>query len=252
MLSTAKELCAMRKKYPTTLTVTVKNFHKYNPPKNYATTKWVKIDTRILEDPKVAELKPTAKLLYFAIILECGKQQQSRCTFNTRLMSTMCSLRVDHLHLCANDLEQLQLLTIEKSKSDKIREDKIRKDTSKEVLVVSAKKAKSDPCPYQDLIKLWAEKCPKLPQVRTLTEARKKHLRSRWRENSDLTIWSDVLDRISKSKFCNGDNDRGWCADIDFLLRPDTITKVLEGKYDSKEKVTDDALASLRRKYADV
>jgi hypothetical protein len=43
-----------------------------------------------------------------------------------------------------------------------------------------------------------------------------------------------AIDRIVVSDFCNGKGERGWEADIDFLLRPDTITKILEGKYDNQ------------------
>jgi hypothetical protein len=38
--------------------------------------------------------------------------------------------------------------------------------------------------------------------------------------------------RIASSAFCTGTNDRGWRATPDWLLRPDTAAKVLEGKYD--------------------
>jgi hypothetical protein len=33
-----------------------------------------------------------------------------------------------------------------------------------------------------------------------------------------------------------GDNHRGWKANVDFLLRPDSIAKVLEGSYDARHK----------------
>ena len=33
-----------------------------------------------------------------------------------------------------------------------------------------------------------------------------------------------------------GKNDRGWKADIEFFLRPDSIAKILEGKYGTPQK----------------
>ena len=39
---------------------------------------------------------------------------------------------------------------------------------------------------------------------------------------------------MSESKFCVGENDRGWKADFDFFLKPGVIEKVMEGKYDSQ------------------
>jgi len=36
---------------------------------------------------------------------------------------------------------------------------------------------------------------------------------------------------IPDSPFLLGENDRGWRADIDWFLRPDSVTRILEGKY---------------------
>ena len=36
------------------------------------------------------------------------------------------------------------------------------------------------------------------------------------------------------SPFCLGAGSRGWKADIDWFLRPDTVTRIMEGKYDPK------------------
>jgi hypothetical protein len=44
----------------------------------------------------------------------------------------------------------------------------------------------------------------------------------------------DALNRVAKSSFCRGQNERGWKADIDWFLKPDTLTKILEGKYDDQ------------------
>ena len=43
-----------------------------------------------------------------------------------------------------------------------------------------------------------------------------------------------ALDRVRSSSFCRGQNDRGWRADLDWFLRPDTVTKLLEGKYEDR------------------
>lgn len=52
-----------------------------------------------------------------------------------------------------------------------------------------------------------------------------------WREN-----WRGALALMAGRAFCRGENDRGWVADLDFFLRPDTVTRLLEGKYESKAR----------------
>lgn len=63
---------------------------------------------------------------------------------------------------------------------------------------------------------------------------------NRWRQARsqlaafpNLDDWREAFRRIADSDFCNGNNDRGWIADFDFVLRKDTLPKALEGKYDN-------------------
>lgn len=75
-----------------------------------------------------------------------------------------------------------------------------------------------------------------LENARKLTASRMKHLRARLKDDDWRNNWKQALSRLQKSRFAKGFNDRGFVANIDFFLRPDTVTKVLEGKYDGKKK----------------
>lgn len=89
--------------------------------------------------------------------------------------------------------------------------------------------------PPSALLELWNnEKHTTLPKAEALTKKREASARLRLSERS-LEDWRAIVQRINASPFCLGQNDRGWRADFDFLLRPDTAVKVLEGKYDPKE-----------------
>lgn len=68
-----------------------------------------------------------------------------------------------------------------------------------------------------------------------LTNKRKTFLRARWAEKWWRENWQDALDRASASEFLRGDNERGWTITVDFFLKPDTATHLLEGKYDARE-----------------
>jgi hypothetical protein len=88
---------------------------------------------------------------------------------------------------------------------------------------------------------------------RKMTEAREKHLRARLADTSWAASWQEALARAAASPFCRGENDRGWRADVDWFLRPNTVTKILEGKYDrtgnghTKPRETDDQIAERMR-----
>lgn len=84
------------------------------------------------------------------------------------------------------------------------------------------------------LMKLWNEERGPLPEVQRLSKDRERAAKARIAENPDPGYWRKVIRRIAASSFCRGVNQRGWKADIDFLLRPGSAVKALEGKYDDR------------------
>ena len=103
-------------------------------------------------------------------------------------------------------------------------------------------------CPYLEIVKAYAEELPSLPQVEILSEPRKAHMRSRWRdvcggekytkaEGLDWFRWyfahcreSDFL--MGKT---GGKNGRVWRADFEWLLLPSNFAKAVEGRYHHRE-----------------
>jgi len=81
------------------------------------------------------------------------------------------------------------------------------------------------------LMRLWNSIVTALPKVFSLTQSRRRQAIARLTDYPDLD-WASVIRRLDASPFCRGDNDRGWRANFDFFLRPNTVTKTLEGVYD--------------------
>ena len=76
-------------------------------------------------------------------------------------------------------------------------------------------------------------------KVKKVTDRRRMLLCRRMKDPYFRQNWRRAIDEAAKSDFLLGDNDRGWTADIEWFLRPDTYVKVLEGKYgrDSDEYI---------------
>jgi hypothetical protein len=87
-----------------------------------------------------------------------------------------------------------------------------------------------------DLKTLWNSNCQGLPKTLRVTGKRQKLWATRWAEEPDPEYWASVIKQLATSAFCNGHNDRGWKASVDFLLQPDTHVKALEGKYRRTEE----------------
>lgn len=89
----------------------------------------------------------------------------------------------------------------------------------------------------EQLQALWNElRAPTQPRWDELAGRRRKACAMRLLERpiDGPTGWRAVIERLAASPFCRGENDRGWVAGPDFLLRQDTATKALEGAYDER------------------
>lgn len=75
----------------------------------------------------------------------------------------------------------------------------------------------------------------KLPKAIHVTEKRKKAIKARLKTYSREEIIK-VFSLANESNFLCGDNDRGWKADIDWLLNENNMIKVLEGRYTNNAK----------------
>lgn len=73
-----------------------------------------------------------------------------------------------------------------------------------------------------------------LPSCRTMTKTRQAKLVARIKDHGPQGL-AAALDALRLSNFCQGDNDRGWRADIDFVLQERSCAKLLEGAYASSE-----------------
>lgn len=91
------------------------------------------------------------------------------------------------------------------------------------------------PDEVEDFMEKWNLLPSAFPKIRTMSAGRKTHLRERrrdlwWREN-----WQAAIESMPKSDFLGGKNEKQWTADVDFFLRPDSVAKIIEGKYDNRK-----------------
>jgi hypothetical protein len=80
---------------------------------------------------------------------------------------------------------------------------------------------------------LWNETAdPVFPRViLPLSEKRRSKLRPAIRGQPDLEWWRALFVKARDIPFLKGENDRGWRADLEFVVK--RRMEILEGKYDS-------------------
>lgn len=95
-------------------------------------------------------------------------------------------------------------------------------------------KPKADPVKTDWIPEMWHSKAPSLPRCVKWTDKRKAAAKARLKDYPDRADWEKAIKSIEASNFCKGGGRDGWIASIDWLLKPDTITKALEGKYNGR------------------
>lgn len=86
----------------------------------------------------------------------------------------------------------------------------------------------------EEVVGLWhACTTAPIPRCKALTPKRIRHISARCLAPQQ---WRELFDRVERSAFLRGQNDRGWRVDFDWLIGSvDNCAKVLEGRYDNRQ-----------------
>ena len=87
----------------------------------------------------------------------------------------------------------------------------------------------------KEIVELYNSTAPLLPQVKKVTEKREKAIDKFLKEFS-IEQFKEICEIANSSDFLTGNNDRGWKADFDFIMRIDKATAILEEKYGNKTR----------------
>ena len=87
----------------------------------------------------------------------------------------------------------------------------------------------------QKVVDSFNKTCTSLPQVRLLTDKRKRAIKLILKKYS-LKELETVFKKVEESAFLNGNSDKWSGATFDWILKESNFIKVLEGNYDDKGK----------------
>ena len=87
-----------------------------------------------------------------------------------------------------------------------------------------------------DLKSRWNEMAGRvgLPQVREMTDRRRRAAKTLLRKIGDVTAFDEALGKIAASDFLSGRAGK-WRASLDWILKHDNLVKVIEGQYDDRQ-----------------
>ena len=97
--------------------------------------------------------------------------------------------------------------------------------------------------PAKKIFNLYNEICGKvLPRAKELTEERRRKIKKAVTIFGEEKV-TEAFRKAADSKFLTGENDTGWTASLDWILRESSMTKILEDNYkDKKSKRKEDCI----------
>ena len=92
-------------------------------------------------------------------------------------------------------------------------------------------------CPHKMIIDIYHSILPELPNVVDWTDDRQKQLRARWNskaERAHIKWWRQYFKSDRNMPWLMGDNDKGWVANLPWLIKLANFNKVIEGVYNPR------------------
>ena len=77
-----------------------------------------------------------------------------------------------------------------------------------------------------------------LAQAQHLSARRMRLFKAMLAECGGMEGWQAACEKVEASAFLLGENPRSWRADLDFVLKPNSFTKLMEGSYDTQSQIS--------------
>ena len=147
-----------------------------------------------------------------------AKHRQKQNLLDTKKdCNVTCNVTVTECNATEEDKEREEEKEIDKEKKEKVKE-----------------KAVTD---YRQIIDLFNDTCVSFPQVRSLSDARKKAINARLKTHS-VDDLKKAFELAEASDFLKGKNNRDWQATYDWIMCDRNLAKILDGNYSNRpEKI---------------
>lgn len=230
--------------------LTINNWDKYNPKKDQKNYTWLRLDNRIATDQKIFTLSHEKKWIWICILCEASKTNTGYVSFTIHWLAYISKSSEKIVSQTIDFLIQTKLVgpsgrvpppyTLSTDVRTDVRTNEKHMSSGDDECVnldlKSEQQKRLQENKSSQLMRIWNEHRGSLPECKALSQKRFKHSLARWREKPDELYWVSVVQKIAKSKFCNGGSESGWRATFDFFIQPDTHIKTTEGKYDDFKK----------------
>lgn len=243
------------------VTFTIPKFAEYNPRQDVKSSSWFRLD----HNWYVAVLKKGCRWSlagFWPVFVGCvSESKKSVAHFDTLFLARTLGVKSTMIKKALAEFHNLELLELDEqsvtrtcptnertNERDERLEFQTRARTDAPPLKAAPSVRPKGPNPSL-LVDVWNENRGPLPAVEKLTKGRAAKIKSRLKEEPDPAYWESVVRRAAETPFLRGENDRGWKANFDWLVRNDeNHAKVMEGGYGEASEPELDEEAKIDRR----
>lgn len=237
--------------------IEIVNWEKYNPRSDRAKHSWFRLQNDIVAEPKFHGLSCAQRFIAVCLFAEVSKSGGGRAQIKISWLADNLKVKPIEIHKTIQVLVSDGVLRLPPDTSNThnfqssltTNVTNVTNERTNDTDTTDTRRRSATALP--ELVELWNSNSGPLAKVKECRAQRLKHASTRWSENPDPVFWTQIIQRIARSPFCCGDNDRRWKADFDWLIKPETAGKVLEGKYDARSGPVVVALDPERKREAD-
>jgi hypothetical protein len=217
--------------------ITILGWKKINARKDVDNPSWFKFKHKFFSDTEFYEFSHEEKLVWIYLLCEASKKNDDgKFTLSELHAHTVARLSVETVRSTLKKLKAIHVIDYETSRrrNANVTDAGVRQEEKREEERRGEERLTPPSAPaLPPLAKIWNDHRGTLPEVKGCSGTRRRQAEARWRDNPSTEYWAEIVSRIARSPFCSGDNERGWRASFDFLIRPETQHKVQEGRYDA-------------------
>lgn len=226
------------------MVIEIVNWDKHNPKRDQKSYSWLKLSNDISTDPDLYGIDAEQKFVWITILCQASKKMTGTLTLNLEQISDVTKVSVKKIHALLTFLQLKPIIVVHattrgrdhdnaRSCDSSVTTPTKRREENEEKRTEEGESTETQRAnALPPLAQIWNEHSGTLAKVTGVSTERRRKAEARWREKPEEDYWAQVVQKLTQSAFCTGDNQRGWRANFDFLIKPDTHLRVLEGQYD--------------------
>jgi len=224
--------------------IEILNWEKFNPKRDQSTYTWLRLSNTIAYDPELFGLDAEQRYVWICILCQASTDNKGTLTINLDHLADLTKVKKAKIVELIIFLQEKPIIQVHDralppelpQTTPTYERTNDTNDTNERTNVYTSDQGLTRKG-LPELARIWNEESKHLPKVLSCNPSspRRKLADNRWRENPDEAYWRDVFRRIHESEFLTGKSKNStWRASFDWVVRPDSATKILEGKYSNQ------------------